>query len=61
MSLSIHDNHLVSYEVRCKERLIVLHTEYDYKSFPFEATDVVFSGDKATNLKTMLLATLSMG
>lgn len=44
MSLSIHDNYLVAYEVRCKERVIVLHTEYDYESFPFEATDVVFSG-----------------
>lgn len=44
MPLSIHDNHLVAYEVRCKNRMIVLHTEFDHENFPFEATDVVFSG-----------------
>lgn len=44
MSPSIHDNYLVAYEVRCKDRVIILHTEFDYKNLPFEATDVVFSG-----------------
>jgi|GEM_PF-890256 hypothetical protein len=44
MELSIHDNYLISYEVRCKDREIILQTEYDYESLPYEVTEVVFRG-----------------
>jgi hypothetical protein len=44
MPPSIHDNFLVSYEVRCKERTITLCTEYDYEDRPKELTNVVFIG-----------------
>jgi hypothetical protein len=44
MPPSIHDNFLVSYEVRCKERTITLRTEYNYEDRPQEFTNVVFTG-----------------
>jgi len=44
MTLSIHDNLLVSYEVQCEERTITLRTEYRVKSKPTEFTNVVFEG-----------------
>ncbi len=44
MSHSVHDNHLVSYEVDGVAKRIVLHTEYAYGEEPFEKTDVVFEG-----------------
>jgi len=44
MSRSIHDNHLVSYEVDGVAKRIVLHTEYAYGEEPFVKTDVVFEG-----------------
>ncbi len=44
MPPSIHDNFLVSYEVHCKDRIIILQTEYDYENLPYEATAVVFRG-----------------
>ena len=44
MSRSVHDNHLVSYEVDGVAKRIVLHTEYAYGEEPFEKTDVVFEG-----------------
>jgi hypothetical protein len=44
MTLSIHDNRLVSYEVRCEARTITLHTEYRVKDKPAEFTNVMFTG-----------------
>jgi len=44
MTRSIHDNFLVAYEVRCKERTITLRTEYDYEGTPKEFTNIVFTG-----------------
>ena len=44
MDISVHDNFLVSYEVRCEQREIRLHTEYRDKGEPFEHTDVIFTG-----------------
>jgi hypothetical protein len=43
MPASVHDNVLVSYEVLCEERRIVLHTEFREVKPP-ERTDVVFTG-----------------
>jgi hypothetical protein len=44
MPPSIHDNLLVSYEVRCEERIITLRTEYREENKPTEFTNVVFEG-----------------
>ncbi|MEM7234393.1 MAG: hypothetical protein AAF517_19600 [Planctomycetota bacterium] len=44
MSLSIHDNFVTSYEVRCSEREIVIRTEYRDAGEPSESTDAVFRG-----------------
>jgi len=44
MTLSIHDNLLVSYEVHCEDRTITLHTEYRLENKPTEFTNVVFNG-----------------
>src|SRR5262245_26496910 len=43
MPASVHDNVLVSYEVLCEERKIVLHTEFRERKPP-EQTRVVFTG-----------------
>jgi len=40
--LSLHDNLLVSYEVWCERRTIVLHTEYRDPARPAEFTTVTF-------------------
>jgi hypothetical protein len=45
MTVSIHDNHLVSYEVQCETRTITLRTEYRDRE-PTEYTNVVFGGVK---------------
>jgi hypothetical protein len=49
MERSIHDNHLVGYEVDCNRGNIRLHTEYRDVSAgqPFEKTDVLFQGVEA--------------
>jgi hypothetical protein len=44
MVLSLHDNLLVSYEVRCEARIITLRTEYRVASMPTEFTTVIFGG-----------------
>ena len=44
MSRSVHDDHLLSYEVDGVAKRIVLHTRYPYGEAPFEMTDVVFEG-----------------
>jgi hypothetical protein len=44
MALSVHDNMLVSYEVRCDERTILLRTERRVKNEPTEVVNVVFTG-----------------
>jgi hypothetical protein len=43
MTVSVHDNHLVSYEVQCETRTITLRTEYRDRK-PTEYTSVVFGG-----------------
>jgi hypothetical protein len=47
MTLSIHDNLLVSYEVQCEQRTITLRTEYRDPNKPREFTNVVFKGVQA--------------
>jgi hypothetical protein len=44
MMSSIHDNLLISYEVHCENRTIVLRTEYREDNKPTEFTNVAFSG-----------------
>jgi hypothetical protein len=44
MTLSIHDNLLISYEVHCEKRIITLRTEYRVENEPTEFTNVVFEG-----------------
>jgi hypothetical protein len=44
MALSVHDNVLVSYEVRCEARVITLRTEYRTANKPTEFTNVIFEG-----------------
>jgi hypothetical protein len=44
MTLSVHDNLLVSYEVHCEQRIITLRTEFRVEGKPTEFTDVVFEG-----------------
>ena len=43
-TISVHDNHLVSYEVQCRRREIRLHTEYWAGGETRVVTEVVFSG-----------------
>jgi hypothetical protein len=44
MALSVHDNNLISYEVQCEARTIMLRTEYRVKNEPTEFTNVIFKG-----------------
>jgi len=44
MTLSIHDNLLVSYEVRCEARTITLRTEHRVPEKLTEFTNVTFEG-----------------
>lgn len=44
MAPSIHDNLLVSYEVRCEARTITLRTEYRAPNEPIEFTTISFEG-----------------
>jgi hypothetical protein len=44
MALSIHDNRLVSYEVQCEARTILLRTEYRVKNQSTEFINVIFRG-----------------
>ena len=44
MALSVHDNLLVSYEVRCDARAILLRTEHRAKNEPTEFVNVIFKG-----------------
>ncbi|MGA9354805.1 MAG: hypothetical protein WBV46_14030 [Terriglobales bacterium] len=44
MALSVHDNVLVSYEVRCEEQTIILRSEYRVDGKPTEFTNVLFGG-----------------
>lgn len=42
--ISVHDNHLVSYEVLCERREIRFHTEFRDRGEPYEFTQVLFTG-----------------
>jgi hypothetical protein len=44
MALSIHDNVLVSYEVQCDARTILLRTEHRVKNEPTKFVNVLFMG-----------------
>jgi hypothetical protein len=44
MALSIHDNVLVLYEVRCEVRVITLRTEHRVANRPMEFANVIFEG-----------------
>jgi hypothetical protein len=44
MALSVHDNMLISYEVQCEARTIILRTEYRVKNEPTQCVNVVFTG-----------------
>jgi hypothetical protein len=44
MALSVHDNLLVSYEVQCDARTILLRTEHRVKNEPTEFVNVMFNG-----------------
>jgi hypothetical protein len=44
MALSVHDNLLISYEVHCEARTIILRTEYRVKDAPTEFINVIFKG-----------------
>jgi hypothetical protein len=44
MALSVHDNFLVSYEVRCDARTILLRTERRARNEPTEYVNVIFKG-----------------
>jgi hypothetical protein len=43
MAVSVHDNVLISYEVQCEARTIILRTEYRVKNEPTEFTNVIFN------------------
>jgi len=51
MALSVHDNLLVSYEVRCDTRTILLRTEHRVKNKPTEFVDVIFKGVQGYRLE----------
>jgi hypothetical protein len=51
MSLSIHDNLLVSYEVQCEARKITLQTEHRAQDKPTEFTNVTFTGVEGYHFK----------
>ena len=59
MALSIHDNLLVSYEVQCEARTIMLHAEYRVENEPTQFTNVVFKGVQGYHFEMMHLETLS--
>ena len=44
MTLSVHDNLLVSYEVQCDARTILFRTEHRVKNGPTEFVNVIFKG-----------------
>ena len=44
MALSIHDNLLISYEVQCEARTILLRTEHRITNQPTEFLNVIFNG-----------------
>jgi hypothetical protein len=44
MTLSVHNNLLISYEVQCEARRIILRTECRVKNEPTQYVNVVFTG-----------------
>ena len=56
--ISVHDNFVLSYTVKCQERQITFHTVYIDRE-PYEHTNIVFTGVLAShfehdNFKTIL-------
>lgn len=60
MPLSIHDNLLLGYSVKCEERKIILHTEFR-DAQPVEHTDVVFDGVEAYQFENDVFGTILFG
>jgi hypothetical protein len=55
---SVHDNHLIGYEVDGKAKRIVLRTEYPHDGLPFERTDVVFEGVEVYSFRFTCLVSI---
>ena len=51
--ISIHDNNVFAIDIRCEEKVIVLHTEFR-EGTPPEYVDVVFSGVVAHHFNHVL-------
>jgi len=51
MIKSVHDNFIVSYEVKCEGREIRMETEYRDRGDPFERTTIVFGSVEAYDFK----------
>jgi hypothetical protein len=43
MALSVHDNLLISYEVQCEARTIILRTEYRVRNVQTKSVNVIFT------------------
>ena len=61
MPLSIHDNLLVSYEVRCEARTIVLRTERRTENQPTTSVNVIFNGVQAYRFENDAFGNIILG
>jgi hypothetical protein len=61
MPLSIHDNLLVSYEVQCEARTIVLRTERRTKNQPATRVNVIFNGVQAYRFENDAFGNIIVG
>jgi len=61
VELSIHDNLLISYEVQCEGRTILLRTEYRLASKPSEFTNVAFKGVHGYHFQNDAFGNLILG
>jgi hypothetical protein len=61
MTLSVHDNLLVSYEVQCEARTILLRTEYRVENKPTEFTNVMFKDVQGYRFENDAFANIIFG
>lgn len=61
MALSVHDNVLASYEVRCEARVITLRTEHRVANGPTEFTNVIFEGVHAYHFQNDAFGNIIFG
>jgi len=61
MTVSIHDNQLVSYEVHCAKRTITLRTEHRVENKPTEFTNVVFEGVQGYHFENDAFGNIILG